>query len=117
MTPRTPVRKHKYGAKKVVVDGIRFDSKREAKRWSDLLILERAGEITNLERQVPIGLMGQNAPIMTDSGKQVRRYIADFRYQDKNGVTVIEDAKGFPTEGYKIKRAILAAMGVEVREV
>lgn len=106
----------KFGARATVIDGIRFDSKREAKRWGELQWLQKAGEITDLERQVDIALMGQSGPIMTDSGKRVRRYVADFRYK-KDGLVVIEDAKGFPTPEYKIKRAILAAMGLEIREV
>jgi len=108
----------KYRAQPVFVDGIRFDSKREAKRWQELKLLERAGEISDLERQVSIDLLGRDGPILTDSGKRVRRYVADFRYFDhKLGAHVIEDAKGFPTAEYKIKRAILAAMGVEIKEV
>ncbi len=104
----------KYRAKRIVVDGITFDSKKEAKRWQELRLLERAGEISNLERQVPIKLNGQNGPIMTDSGKKQRTYVADFRYIDwsKGGAWVIEDAKGFETPEFKLKRAVLAAQNV-----
>lgn len=99
-------------------DGITHDSKREAARWTELLQLQAAGEITDLERQVPIDLLGRNAPIMTDSGKRVRAYVADFRYFDiRLGAWVIEDAKGHATDIYKLKRAILAAQGVPIVEV
>lgn len=106
------------GAQRTVRDGITFDSKREADRWSELVLLQRAGAISDLERQVPIGLEGQKGPILTDSGEQQRRYVADFRYLDRRtGAWVIEDAKGHPTDTYKLKRAILAAMGIAIREV
>lgn len=106
------------GAERTVVDGIAFDSKREAKRWGELRLLQIAGEIRDLERQVPVDLLGQDGPILTDSGKQTRRYVADFRYFDTRlGIWVIEDAKGHPTEVFKLKRAILAAQGIEVKEI
>lgn len=106
------------GTQKTVVDGIKFDSKREAKRWSELQLLERAGEISNLQRQVPFPLFGRDDPIQTPTGRQMR-YIADFVYTDNrlSGATVVEDAKGWATDVYKIKKAILAAQGVEVKEV
>jgi hypothetical protein len=116
--PLPPTKRSKYGAKKTVVDGIRFDSIKEARRWTELLLLQGAGEIRNLQRQVPISLQGQNAPILTPTGRQMK-YKADFTYEDSrlNWATVIEDAKGYPTPEYKVKRAILAAMGIEVTEV
>lgn len=105
------------GAEQVVIDGERFHSKREARRWQQLLLLQAAGEIRDLERQVPIGLEGRDGPILTDSGQRQRQYVADFRYVDaRTGAVVIEDAKGWPTEGYRIKRAILAAMGIQIEE-
>lgn len=109
----------KYGANRTTTaDGIPHDSKREAKRWTELQILQQTGHISDLRRQVPFGLEGRDGPIMTDSGKKQRSYVADFHYFDRrNGVWVIEDAKGFPTKEYKLKRAIMAAQGVEVIEV
>lgn len=108
--------KSKYGSKRETLDGIKFDSKKEAQRWAQLKFLEKAGEITNLERQIPIPLFGRDGPIMTDSGKRQRTYIADFRYIDRrlNGVVVIEDSKGMETPEFKLKKAILAAQNVEL---
>jgi hypothetical protein len=107
----------KYRAKSVVVDGMRFASLKEAQRWAELCLMQRAGEIQNLTRQVPIPLIGANGPILTDKGK-TRTYVADFVYRDRRlaWAEVIEDAKGFRTPEYKLKRAILAAQGVTVRE-
>lgn len=109
-------KRSKYGAKRTTVDGIKFDSAKEASRWSQLKLMELAGEITNLERQVRIELQGQSGPIMTNSGKKVRTYVADFRYVDwtKGGIWVIEDSKGFETPEFKLKKAILAAQNVEL---
>ena len=108
----------KYGNKKVTVDGIKFDSKKEAKRWADLKLLERAGEIANLERQVPFYLEGRDGPILTPTGRKMR-YVADFTYTDwrHKGAKIIEDAKGFRTKEYLIKKAILAAQGIVITEV
>jgi len=111
-------RAHKYGAKSIVVDGIRFPSKKEARRWQELRLLEKAGRITNLERQVRIPLHGRNGPILTPTGRPMA-YVADARYVDwdRQGRTVIEDAKGYETPEFKIKRAILAAQGIIVETV
>lgn len=110
-------RPHKYGATAVEVDGIRFASKREAKRWSELKLLERLGEIRDLKRQVPVLMRGEKEPIKTPTGRNAT-YRADFTYIDNlNGAWVIEDSKGFRTPEYKLKRAILAAMGIQIREV
>ena len=112
---------NKYGAEKVTVDGIRFDSKREANRWIYLKSLERDGKITDLRRQVPIHLFGRDGPLLTPAGRPMR-YVADFRYVDLSdeataGLTVFEDAKGHPTKDYLIKKAVAAAQGVEIVEV
>ena len=96
-------------------DGITHDSKTEAQRWEELKLLQEAGEICGLRRQVDIGLIGRDGPIMTDSGKQQRVYKADFVYVDNAlGITVIEDRKGHETDVFKLKKAILAAQGVEI---
>lgn len=96
-------------------DGITHDSKTEARRWEELKLLQKAGEICGLRRQVDIGLLGRDGPIMTDSGKQERVYRADFVYVDNRlGVTVIEDRKGHETDVFKLKKAILAAQGMEI---
>lgn len=109
-------KRSKYGAKKVVVDGLTFDSKKEANRWCELVQLQKAGLIARLERQVRIPLVGERGPIMTDSGKSQRCYVADFKYIDWriNGVWVIEDSKGMATPEFKLKKAILAAQNITV---
>lgn len=108
------------GAKRTTVDGITFASKKEAARWAVLRQLERAGHIYALERQVPIELDGKDDYVRTPGGRPMR-YVADFRYIDNRlcGATVIEDVKSgdHRTEVYQIKRAILAAMGIKIREV
>lgn len=94
---------NKYNAKKVKVDGMTFDSKREYARWRDLQLLERAGEITDLRRQVRFPLC--ETPY-DESGKALFRgvsYIADFVYKE-HGKVIVEDCKGFRTDAYQIKK-------------
>lgn len=112
---RKAVKRPKYGNRKVTVDGVKFDSKREADRWASLCKLQAAGEISNLERQVRIPLIGRDGPILTPTGRQAV-YVADFTYVDwsLNGAKVIEDSKGFETPEFKLKRAILKAQGLEI---
>lgn len=110
-------RGNKYSAKRTTVDGITFDSKHEAKRWMELRILEKAGEIDNLKRQVPIMLQGKNGPILTRNGRNMRLTV-DFSYLDcKAGGIIYEDAKGVPTRDYEVRRAIAAAQGIDVMEI
>lgn len=94
--------------------GNRFDSMAEMRRWYQLQLLEKSGAIRNLERQVRIALYGRDAPILTPTGKQMN-YVADYVY-DENGERVIEDCKGHASEVYAMKKAILAAQGIKVRE-
>ena len=110
--------KNKYHAKRVTVNGITFDSKREANRWVELLWLEKAGEISELRRQVKFILI----PAQRVNGKLVERecsYIADFVYRDKEtNLTVVEDAKGVRTEVFKIKKKLmLQKYGIQICEV
>ena len=109
---------NKFGAIATTVDGIRFDSLREARRWGELRLMERAGEIRNLQRQVKIPLMGRDAPLKTRTGKAMRLTV-DFVYEDRrlNWQTVYEDSKGAITRDYAVRRAVAAAMGLEVVEV
>lgn len=96
-------------------DGIVHDSKTEAQRWEELKLLQEAGEICGLRRQVKIPLQGRDGPIMTDSGKRQRTWAADFVYVDRRlGITVIEDRKGHETQEFKLKKAILAAQGMHI---
>jgi hypothetical protein len=101
----------KYGNKKTEVDGVTFDSKKEANRYSQLKLLLLAGVIAELECQPGFDLVV--------NGKKVCKYVADFRYRDvATGKVVVEDAKGFKTDVYKIKKRLLfALLGIEVVEV
>lgn len=109
--------RNKYYAKKGTVDGHTFDSKHEAERYSELKLLERAGQIENLQLQVPFQLL---YPQRGEDGKVVERgvkYIADFVYTE-NGKTVVEDAKGMRTPEYIIKRKLMLWIhGIRIREV
>ena len=101
----------------VTVDGCRFDSTKEAKRWCELKLLERQGEISTLERQVRVHLQGKDGPLVSDKGRRLS-YVADFRYFDRRrSAWVYEDAKGYKTPEYKLKKAILRAQGMEITEV
>ncbi len=96
-------RRSKYGAKPTVVDGMRFASKREAHRWQELRLLEKAGEISELARQVAYPLVAR-VENSNGFGVTVGHYIADFVYRQKgDAVLVIEDSKGFRTDLYKWK--------------
>lgn len=102
----------KYGAKKCVLDGVGFDSMREARRYRELKLLERAGEIAELRLQVPFEL------IPKQGGERPVIYVADFVYTDKDGRTVVEDAKGYRTREYIIKRKLMLwRHGIEITEV
>lgn len=107
----------KYNSKKTVVDGQKFDSKKEARRYQELLLLEKAGEIQNLSRQVKFVLIPSQRD---ENGKVVERecsYKADFTYEE--GIkTVVEDVKGYRTKEYIIKRKLmLYQYGIRIREV
>ena len=102
----------KYNNTKIRVDGRLFDSKAEAARWQELQMLERAGEITELERQVEYELVPKQ------KGERAVKYIADFRYVDHEGKTVVEDTKGVKTPVWIIKRKLMLRVhGIRVREV
>lgn len=126
------VKGSKYLNKKIAVNGIEFDSKKEARRYQELLDLLDAGEISDLRLQVPyelipaqkepptIGVRGGIKP-----GKTIERaviYICDFQYHDKNGNLVVEDVKGYKIGGayslFKIKKKLMLwRHGISVREV
>lgn len=95
----------KYHAKKTVVDGIEFDSAKEAKRFVKLRDMEEAGEIQGLLVQVPYEIL----PNFECGGVKYRgmRYIADFVYY-RDGKVVVEDCKGFKTPEYKMKKKLMA---------
>lgn len=110
-------RSTKYHSKKVVTEDGTFDSKKEFNRFCELSLLERAGEITNLERQQKFVLI----PTQKKNGKTLERecsYIADFTYKTKDGALVVEDVKGVRTKDYIIKRKLLLfRYGIRIKEV
>ena len=121
----------KYNAKKTVLDGITFDSKKEARRWQELKLLEKAGKISNLQRQVPYELIPkQTEKVVRYSAKTGKRlqdgekaleravcYVADMVYT-QDGKTIVEDTKGVRTPEYIIKRKLmLYRYGIKIREV
>ena len=105
----------KYHSEKTFVDGIRFDSKKEARRYIVLKMMEDMGEITGLRRQVKFTLI--NGKRWSDGHKHRDTvYIADFVYTE-NGVIVVEDVKGFRTDAYRIKRELMKEKyNIEVKE-
>lgn len=122
----------KYHNNKIIVGGIKFDSKKEAKRYQELKTFERAGIIKNLQRQVKYVLIpAQYEPSnevytkgkdkgKTKKGKLLERecaYYADFVYTE-NGETVVEDTKGMRTSDYIIKRKLMLYVhGIRIVEV
>lgn len=98
-------RTSKYHAKKTTVDGIQFDSAKEAKRYEKLRDMQEAGEIQGLRLQVPFELL----PSFECDGVKYRgmRYVADFVYY-RDGKHVVEDCKGFKTAEYKLKKKLMA---------
>ena len=111
----------KYGNRKVTTPDGTFDSVKEYSRWQELKLLQRAGEIHDLQRQVPFVLI----PTQKDEhGKVVERelkYIADFVYLANDGTgwrRVVEDVKGLKTEVYRIKKKLmLYRNGIKIQEV
>lgn len=117
----------KYRNRKAVMDGIVFDSVREMRRYAELSLLEKAGEIKNLRMQVVYELL----PVQRESdtigkrggvkkGKVIEnavKYVADFVYE-QDGETVVEDSKGFHTKDYIIKRKLMLwRYGIRIKEV
>jgi hypothetical protein len=101
--------KSKYSAVKTEVDGIKFPSKKEAKRYGQLKMLLLAKEITDLRLQVPYEL--------NPGGTFSYKYIADFVYNDKAGKEIIEDCKGFRTAVYRKKAKLMKKVyGIEIKE-
>ena len=106
------LKESKYHNKRVTVDGITFDSVKEASRYQELRMLERAGEITGLVRQQKIELIPKT--------KLYRAcyYVCDFIYFDKReNKTIYEDVKGVRTKEYLLKRKLLYwRHGIEIKE-
>lgn len=126
------MRYRKYNNKKIEVDGMTFDSKKEANRYKELSLLQKAGKISGLRTQVSYVLIpsqrevsdevytrgenkGKNKP-----GKLLERectYVADFVYY-KDGEVIVEDTKGFRTKEYIIKRKLMLYVHhIQIKEI
>lgn len=102
--------KTKYRNVKTEVDGITFDSKKEAARYQELRMLERSGIIKELQCQYKFPLQVNGVKVCT--------YIADFHYLDQNGREVVEDTKGIKTAMYRLKaKLMIAVYGLRVIEL
>lgn len=109
----------KYGNRKVIHDGIEFDSMKEAHRYCELKLMQRAGVISDLQLQVSFEVIPAQKVEFPDGVVKERavNYIADFVYK-QNGQTVVEDTKGMRTKEYIIKRKLMLYVhGIRVVEV
>jgi len=110
----------KWKAKPVIVDGVRFDSQSEYDRWCELKLMERAGQITHLSRQVRFVLkIGERQVVIRSERYPNGRtavYTADFTYREKNGRFVVEEHKGIDDSVSRLRRAVVEAIyGFEIR--
>lgn len=125
-------RRKYYNVKTKTSDGLVFDSYREAARWEQLILLQKAGNIIELKRQVKYELIpnqyetvekySKTGKRLKDVEKLIERkvdYIADFVYHDaKTGELIVEDTKGVRTKDYIIKRKLMLLIhGIKVREI
>ena len=110
----TRPRRSKFNAKPTVVDGIRFASQKEAKRYSELKLLEKAGVIYSLQLQPRFDLR-------VEDGEVIGRYVADFQYNQAcfgGSRRVVEDVKGFKTPLYRWKKKhVEAQYNIKIREI
>lgn len=119
----------KYHSRKITIEGITFDSQKEANRWKELKLMEKAGEITELKRQVKFKLIPTiREPVCEMSSQGVFKkgrllerecsYIADFVYKNRLGFQVVEDVKGYRTEAYIIKRKLMLWLHhIQIQEI
>lgn len=105
------VKKTKYSNQRTVVDGIAFASKAEAKRYGELKLLEKAGEIFDLRLQPRYKLAVNGAHVCT--------YVADFKYVKRGkDVDTVEDVKGMRTALYSLKAKLMkACYGIVIQEI
>lgn len=108
--------KNKYNAKRVEFSGIKFDSKKEQRRFVELIGLQHAGRITDLKLQHNFTL---REGYTTTDGERVQGtiYKADFTYYDEAGNFIIEDVKGRKTDVYQLKKKMMRDKGFKVKEV
>lgn len=105
--------RNKYNAKKTIIGDIKFDSKKEAFRFTELQLLEQAGEISDLQRQAKVELMGQLGPVKTRTGRKMKLTF-DFSYTE-NGEHIFEDVKGMRTRDFDVRVAVAQAMGLNIK--
>lgn len=108
-------RRQKYANQRVEIDGQVFDSKAEARYWGHLQIRLKAGEISNLRRQVPFEL----APAVVIGGRKrpPLRYVADFVWEE-GGREVVADVKGCVVDVFRVKRHLMKAVhGIDILEI
>lgn len=126
------MRYRKYNNKKIEVDGMTFDSKKEANRYKELSLLQKAGEISELRTQVRYVLIPSQREVSNEvytrgenkgknkPGKLLERectYVADFVYY-KDGKVIVEDTKGFRTKEYIIKRKLMLYVHhIQIKEI
>lgn len=121
-----------YNVKTKASDGSVFDSMKEARRYEQLLMLQKAGKITSLQRQVTYELLpnqyetyprySKKGERLKDGTKLIERkvdYVADFVYTDaETGENIVEDTKGVRTKDYVLKRKLMYAVhGIKIKEV
>ena len=121
-----------YNIKTRTSDGLVFDSTKEARRWEQLLLLQKAGKIISLQRQVKYELIpaqyetyerySKKGNKLKDGHRLIERkveYVADFTYTDtETGQNVVEDAKGIRTKDYILKRKLMLLVhGIRIKEV
>jgi len=100
-------KKNKYNATVVIDEGKRFASKAEHRRWKELVLQEKAGEISNLKFQVRYKL--------NLNGVFLCSYVADFTYNDSTGAEVVEDCKGVETGVFRLKKKLMKAIyGIDI---
>lgn len=109
---------NKYRAKKVVIDGITFDSQAEAARYAFLSHAELTGRIAGLELQ-PVFVLAEGVKLVGEKRKRPAiRYRADFSYVTQLGEKVVEDVKGMDTPVSRLKRHLMATIhGIQVRVI
>ena len=106
----------KYHNKKVIIDGIKFDSQKEGNYYLKLKMLERAGKIKDLKLQVPFVLLETFK--VDDRTYRKTKYIADFTYFDNKNKFHVIDVKGYRTKEYGLKKKLMAwKYGIEIEEV
>ena len=119
-------RRSKYGAVPTVIDNIRFASAKEARRYGELKLLLKAGEIRNLELQPRFPLRVSRSNIQTNMPETLLgEYVGDFQYEERDNALgydcwprIVEDVKGFKTPLYRWKKKhVEAQYGIQIREI